>query len=382
MAKKKKSPKEAGPRIYQDKKTGLFHMDLRKWGGGRPVIRDPNAREGESRGTRNRKEAKEWAIKIQQAWRKRQAEEEFIATGIYRRLDLAADAVVGKMKLELKPSTVAATRTALSHLRAVVGDDKDPARITEIDIVRLLSAMQARGLKPNTLWLTRVRLSRFFDAIKVSPNPVQDIEMSEDAPNVKPWTAEEVRRIRAAADELDSERKSGVTFSYRRLVEFLLCTGARIQEAAGAEWDDVLTEAGIARILRQIARETNLPRATKARRMRAVILLKEWKAVHDPSGQGLIFTLREGEAIGYRKLYDLVKAVLVRAGLKERGECAHKFRHTYAYLVIKRKGTLHQLSESLGHTRIATTEKYYKHFASEETARQAAEQVNRSDPEA
>jgi site-specific recombinase XerD len=96
--------------------------------------------------------------------------------------------------------------------------------------------------------------------------------------------------------------------------------------------------------------------------------LQEWWEFHQDGAEGLIFSDEDGRSIRYRVIYDYVRAVLERAGVKRSGEAAYQFRHTYAYIFLDRGGSMDQLQKSLGHRRVSTTQEYYDHFTPDDAA--------------
>jgi integrase len=347
-------------------------MDLRKRGEGRPVLRDPSDPESGAR-TTDRTTAEAWAREYDRRWQKEQDKLHARRTGTHRRLEAAADAFLTHRRARRAPSTAAGSRTALVHLLEEFGPEINPSAITSDELQLLLDRFLAAGYEANTVRGMCAHLAVFFDYIKVSPNPAAQVKLpKETEPNAIAWNEEELARLRVAADALDMVSENNTRF-YRRLTEFMLATGLRIQEVAAARYEHFNEPGKTLRVATQISRSTNKERTTKGRKARSTTILPEWWEFHDADGTGLLFPSTNGGPIPYRKLYDHVVAVLLTAELKTPGQAAHQFRHSYAFLFLDRGGALDELSKCLGHKNVKITQKYYDHFTSDHAARSAAD---------
>jgi integrase len=357
-------------RIFQ-KNGRWWHIDLRKRGGGRPVLRDPSDPESGQR-TTDKATAEEWAKEYDRRWQKEQDKLHARRTGTHRRLGAAADAFLKHRRARCAPSTAAGSRTALGHLLEEFGPEINPSVITSDELQLLFDGFNEAEYKANYVRGICAHLAVFFDYIKVSPNPAAQVKLPEETePDAVAWNKEELERLRVAADAVDIESGNNTRF-YRRLTEFLLATGLRIQEVAAARYEHIDEREKTLRVAKQISRSTNKERTTKGRKARSTTILPEWWEFHDAEGTGLLFPSANGGPIRYRKLYDHVVAVLLTADLKTPGQAAHQFRHSYAFLFLDRGGALDELSKCLGHKSVKTTQKYYDHFTSDHAARSAA----------
>jgi integrase len=352
------------------RKGRWYFIDLRHRQGGRVVLRDPADPKSGAR-TDDEETAKEWAKVYDNRWREEEDRKLARRTGTHRTIRGAMDSLLDHRALHNEPSTVSGCRTAVTHLVEKVGDFRSPASVTTADLQELCNWFLARDYKSTSVRNTMYHLSAFFRHAGVVPNPMDGVQIPDEVmANVKPWNKEQCDLLREAADAIDSERADSTRFT-RRLVEFLLATGARIQEAAAAEWEAIDTENRTIYIDKQMARvgaEVSLP---KYGILRTTAVLPAWWDFHDAGASGLVFARPTGAPIAYRQLYDHVVAVLERAGLKKEGEAAHQFRHTYAFHFLSGGGSIHELSKCLGHKNTRTTEKYYDRFTSDHAARSA-----------
>jgi integrase len=263
----------------------------------------------------------------------------------------------------------------VKHLRDWFGPDTNPASITTKEIQSMLNDFLKGGYKRSSVQTTRTMLIAFFKYLKVEPNPAVKTEVPKpEEEQVVPWTDEEVARIRSAADELDSQVASGV-FSYRTMAEFMLNSGLRVQEGAASNWEDIDRNGRSLRVTAQLSRRDNRRVPTKGKAHRTVPLLPDWWPFDDPSRTGPILVAPSGGPFSYRRLYDFVRLLLERAGLKEPGECGHQFRHNYAARFLHTGASIDWLSAALGHKKVSTTVAFYNHLTSAHRAKMAVNHI-------
>lgn len=367
------NPKEgtgtADIRVYR--RGRWWYIDLRSLGGPRTTMRDPAAPGWPEAGPRTEDErlARTWRAAYIAHLQAELASTEERETGNFRSLGAAADAFYDHRVLHHEPSTASGSRTALTHLREALGDGVRPAEISSRQLQDVIDGFLRDDYEPSTVRNTRNHWSVFFGWLDVDPNPVRRTTVpAPDEREKKAWDARERQRIRDAADSLDARSPSQKP-SRRLLVEVLFCMGPRVQEAAAVRWERIDDLARTARLTEQVSRQSNKPKPLKGAGPRTTVILPEWWEVHRKKGVGLILADKDEKPVPARKLYDLVAEVLVEAGVKEVGEAAHQFRHTYAFQFLDRGGTMEQLQKVLGHEDIRTTQRYYDHWTSEHASK-------------
>lgn len=366
-------PESLGSRVFKDGKH--YYVDLRWLGLGRRQLRNPSALGWPEAGepTSCAETAAAYAKKYDEHYLAKRVEDEERSTGVYRSLRSALGPFV-RARTRQAEGTGSAGNTAVRHLMEAVGEQTDPAAVTEQEITKLRDDLLDLEYKASSVRTLLSQLNVFFDWLKVTPNPAKAVELpKEETSDKTAWNEEQRSRIFRAAEQLDATNP--LSFPRVRLVAFLFAVGVRIQEAAGAHSADVNANTKIARITTQISRKTNRAKTTKSKKPRSVTVLHEWWDHHDPKHDGLLFPDKDGKPVPYRKLYDIVCDILEAAELKKPGEAAHQFRHTYAFLYLDRGGSMETLSQSLGHGRIQTTQSYYYHFTTEHAAVRGVEQI-------
>jgi integrase len=196
------------------------------------------------------------------------------------------------------------------------------------------------------------------------------------------------RRERAgiAADALGGYLQAIRGDRLEPLYLFLLGTGLRSAEARGLLWEDVDWQSCTVRIERQVARvegrweftplKTDGSRRTMplspfvidALRRQRIMQAEARLAAVEWADYGLVFTTIRGTPLNGGSVLDHLYRLEDAAGLPR--VWLHKLRHTYANALLDAGISLKVVSESLGHTDIATTSAVYTE--SSERARRAA----------
>jgi integrase len=262
----------------------------------------------------------------------------------------------------------------VKYLREICGDDAPHQQVTTEQLQDWINTRLSEGYEPGTLQGYRQHMNKFFEWLG-GFNPTEGLEIPKAPKQDKPaWTSETDRAaIRRAAREIDAEAVDGLP-SRVHLVELLFATGVRIQEGAAARWEWIDPQTRTMRVHGQISRSGEFKPA-KGKKPRTVVVLPTWWPHHHADRIGLILSMEDGTPVPYRKLSEMVSEVLERAGLKVPGECAHAFRHTYAFLMLERGVSMMDLQKCLGHKNIKTTQDYYDHWSPGHAARSGAEAV-------
>jgi integrase len=371
-------PDELGSVIF--KRGPFYAIDLRWLGGGRPTMKNPDAPGWPEYGERtdNAVTARRWRSRYEEYF---EAGDHLNGRSNLRKFDslgVAADAFIEDRAAQHgnTSSTVSGTRTAMKHLQSWFGSAKNPRHISGMELQERVNKLAVGGYEPLTIHGYVQHIELFFDWMG-GYNPAVGLKLPQAVKKLKEAWLEGARaNIRRAAVELDAEADD--SWYYRLLVELLFATGMRIQEAAAARWDWFDRKAGVIQVKCQVSRSGE-ETATKGRAARLAAVLDSWWAVHDkvPERSGRIIHDGRGGIVRHTDLSKHVAEVLERAKEKSKGERAHKFRHTYSFLLLSSGVSMEELSACLGHTSIRTTQNYYDHWSPTHAARSAANKIRR-----
>ena len=170
------------------------------------------------------------------------------------------------------------------------------------------------------------------------------------------------------------------------LYAFAIGSGCRQGEILGLRWDDVDLNARTVRIAGQLSRSRELAEVKTDRGRRtfglpelALYALRAQKAqqVRDRlaagSGwqdDGYVFTMRDGQPVGWRGLDDAFVRAQERAGVRR--QRFHDMRHAFATLLLDAGEEIAVISKMLGHADYSTTVDVYSHLSTERSRVAAA----------
>lgn len=321
-----------------------YATDLRKWGGGRPTLRNPNAPGWPKRGEQTEFEDKaiEWAIRyrdhlLHRKYRRLSGQPEEAST-----LEDAVERFAGHRERTAEEWTRAGDSTALGHLVTAIGANVPADAVDPAALQGWFNARLDGGYKRSTLRQYRNSMSAFFKWLG-GPNPAREIVLPKpDSRDARAWTDAELRKLRKAASQISEE--------HRRFLEIGLCTGGRFAELLALEAGDFDKRHHTVRFKRQaIDENATKTKGLKGDKNRTALVLPEWWAWHTPKREGPIVRVKRG-----------MREILDKAGLSEPEILNHAMRHSYARICRESYHIpISILRIYLGHLRESTTEMYY-----------------------
>ncbi len=195
-------------------------------------------------------------------------------------------------------------------------------------------------------WLVRQRV--------VVSNPVADLELPRRTDDLRdPLTLAEMETVLALPD---IETPEGLRD--RACLELFYATGIRRMELANLHQSDIDRERGTLHVrLGKGKKDRFVPVGERAL---AWIGKYEREArpelLSDPSVKHL-FLNQYGQPLSPDGLSWRVRDYFQQAGIEKRGAC-HLFRHTMATAMLDNGADIRHVQEMLGHTQIATTQRY------------------------
>ena len=145
--------------------------------------------------------------------------------------------------------------------------------------------------------------------------------------------------------------------SDRAVFMCFLFSGLRFNELANLEWNDIDFQRKLLRV--QVKQEFT-PKSKSSNRVIPIngilfqIILKRFEQHSDKK---FVFTSPKGFKLRERRTLTICKKIALKAGIKSRA-FIHKFRHTYATMLILRGVPIQNIKELLGHSSIKETERY------------------------
>lgn len=266
----------------------------------------------------------------------------------------------------LAPTTQAIYERYMNEF-ATFANDSEITNISKADINRFLKHLSNRGLSGRTVYDVRARLSTLFAwAVKeglVTKNIVADVERPRRRkPEIDMYSEAEIdAMLEAARWNAEYKLRGGKTARNRRptalrdvaIIATLLSTGIRASELCNLIIDDYDQKKG------QL-----LIREGKGSKGRFVVLGKRggkalWKYMASRPGakpSDPLFETESGEHMDRSGLFHMLQRTGKRAGVKRAG--VHRFRHTFAVLLLRSGANVFQLQQLMGHEKIATLQAY------------------------
>jgi len=242
---------------------------------------------------------------------------------------------------------------------------KDAARITlddtDPDAVRAYSAwLHARGLQAGSRARALSALRAFFRwACRVGEaksNPAERVRSPKREKRI-------TRHLRPGEVEALLEAPAGDEPLARRdraLLELLYASGLRVAELVSLDWEDLDLGARVLSVLGKGGKERMVPFGQPAAAALAAWRAR-WEEVADPArpdgGTQPVFLNARGSRLTDRSVRRILDR-WVAAAAGARGVHPHVLRHTFATHLLERGADLRAIQELLGHSSIATTQRY------------------------
>ena len=144
---------------------------------------------------------------------------------------------------------------------------------------------------------------------------------------------------------------------YRNFFLGLLYSGMRFAEAANLTWDNIDFGRRILLVKPQVGFNLKTESSERAIPMTQELLYL-LETIFKTKKSNYVFVTEHGTQIRERKALSICKDIAKKAGVNSRA-FLHKFRATYATLLIRNKVSLESIKELLGHSSVTMTESAY-----------------------
>ncbi len=252
----------------------------------------------------------------------------------------------------------AAPNTLSAYGRDLAGASRDLAgrlaAATPQDLERLFAGWGS--LAPASLARKRSALRRFFGFLVAegirADNPAATLAgVKPGRPLPKTLSAQEVDLLFATLDTDLAEKPGPQAIRLKALLELLYGSGLRATELVALPRNAIRPPQPFAIVTGKGRKERMIPvspAALRAVEAQLALVPRDSRWLF-PSGKGHLSRIR---------LYQLVKAVGVRAGIAPARISPHVLRHAFATHMLANGADLRALQTLLGHADISTTERY------------------------
>lgn len=242
--------------------------------------------------------------------------------------------------------------------------DLKPCEIRAGELRGFLEARRKAGNRASTLDALYRVLRTFFlflsrDGLLLL-NPADKLERPrQERRLLRPFRGEDLAALLSAIE-------TGTPFGVRdyALILLLADTGLRISEALGLKVGEIDWSNNSARILGKGGKERVIAFGQRARRGLMLWLSRRGAAQDGES----LFVDRFGQALKRTHVEHRIKGYTIAAKIAARGLNAHSLRHYFAVAFLRNGGSIRALQLLLGHSSLATTQRYLQLMDSEVVA--------------
>ena len=178
----------------------------------------------------------------------------------------------------------------------------------------------------------------------------------------EPLTADEARALIKAASN-----RAPTGIRKRALLVVLYRGGLRVDEALGLLPKDLNVKEGTVRVLHGKGDKARLVGLDQG----AWAVLQRWldkRRELGIKGRRRVFCTLKGAPLQDRYVRAMIKRMADRAGIEKRAH-PHGLRHSHAAELANEGTPLHVIQQQLGHSSLATTDRYIRHLAPQEVVK-------------
>ncbi len=249
----------------------------------------------------------------------------------------------------LSPKTLEAYGRDLRFFAHFLGEMK-VGDVTSEKIIFYFQSLKEKGIASSSLCRALVAVKVFFRFLKreriSNDNPTLFLEspkMWQLIPEV--LTVSEVTRLLEAPD-----RESAEGARDRAILQVIYASGLRVSELCGLSIGDVSDHQ--IRVRGKGRKERVIPIAASA-----VQAVDDYLARFRKEGEGALFLSRGGRPMSRITVWERVKFYAKKAGITKKIS-PHTLRHSFATHLLENGADLRVIQEMLGHSHIATTDRY------------------------
>ena len=233
----------------------------------------------------------------------------------------------------------------------------DVEHVTAGDLDRYFAGLRREGLAPATVARAMSAVRGLFLFL------VDERIIDRDPTTLLP----SVRRDRALPKALSETYIAGLLDSItgddalsirdRTLIEFLYGTGCRVSEMLGVTVGDIDFDENVIRVTGKGEKQRLVPMGSCLRKA-LTLHLASISSQRGARRSHAVFLNFRGAPLSRHGVNEILRRRAVQAGLTTSGLHAHSFRHSCATHMIAHGADIRVVQELLGHSSIATTQRY------------------------
>ena len=266
-----------------------------------------------------------------------------------------------KLERSLSARTVEAYMRDVGKLRTYAEQQQPPLRPEQVrldDLQQFITHVAKQGLSPTSQARLLSAIRGFYRSLRrekvVEDDPTELVQSPRTARKLPVFlTISEIDRMVLAIDMSNS-----LAHRDRAMIETLYGCGLRVSELCALRRSWLHFDDGFIRVIGKGDKERLVPIGPEA--MRQVNTYIEQERIHlnvRPKAEDVVFLNARGGALTRMSVFNLVKKLGVKAGIRKTIG-PHTFRHSFATHLVEGGADLRAVQEMLGHASITTTEIY------------------------
>ena len=257
------------------------------------------------------------------------------------------------------PLTISSYESDLLALLAFLGSEQALISATGSQLDSYFAHMRSMGRKPATV-------ARAMSSCRGLYHFLVDEHILEADPSARLPVAGRPKSLPKALPEAtidtligDIEGLGPLDYRDRLIIEFLYGTGARVTEMLGAEVQDVDLDEMLIRLLGKGSKQRLVPIGRQlADSLRGYLGPDGREQLVTSKSKSLLLLNHRGNPLTRHGVNEILNRRARAAGIAATGIHAHAFRHSCATHMIAHGADIRVVQELLGHSSIATTQRY------------------------
>lgn len=165
-----------------------------------------------------------------------------------------------------------------------------------------------------------------------------------------------VDQVISMLDEKNPDENDDFYFRDNALMELLYGSGLRISEALSLNVQDIKADSETVKVFGKGSKERIVPLSDTSKKALQAWLEKR-NALTVEQGEKALFVGKRGRRLNRREANRIIECYRQKVGIATHVS-AHDFRHSFATHLLEGGADLRSVQELLGHSKIATTERY------------------------
>jgi integrase/recombinase XerD len=234
----------------------------------------------------------------------------------------------------------------------------DTHDVTREEVIGYLSDKRTSGANPRSVARATSAIRGLFKFL--AGEAILPADPTEDLQNPKRWnvlpkllSVEEIRKLLEAAE---IETSKGLRD--RAIVELLYSSGIRVSELTGLRVDQLRLAEGFILVRGKGSKERIVPVASSSAQWMRRYLESSRSEIEGAASEKSVFLGPGGKALTRQTVFNILKALALKAGVDPEAVSPHVLRHSFATHLVDNEADLRAVQMMLGHASIATTEIY------------------------